>query len=329
MKPIIFIAMLLAGCASVTSNYQISLPIVAKSSSIYSVEIAPYSAEQMEPYIKDIGASMVRYNGAWWGADQTWVDHQIKALVDTGIPPVIILIGPVPVEAREYSWVECGHIKPEYYDDFAEYAVDVALRHRKVKYFEVWNEPDAPYTSVSDGPFGCWGDPDDEWYGGREYGALLGRVYDALHKARPDIKVVFGGLMLDRPASKRGLFLEGAILGGAKFDVMAFHRYNVYGRETDMAGYDERLAFVRSVLGHYNLYKSVWVNETALLCDDITAVCDQEYEAEKAVFVTELYAWAAENDVERVFWYQLNAHGWRHSGLIGTPAYEVYKSLAR
>ncbi len=87
--------------------------------------------------------------------------------------------------------------------------------------------------------FGCWGNPNDPYYGGGYYAELLKRAYPAAKAANPQAIVMNGGLLLDcdpryPPPGKDCLpaqFLEGMLRnqGAAYFDILAFHGYPYYG----------------------------------------------------------------------------------------------------
>ena len=58
-----------------------------------------------------------------------------------------------------------------YFDDFGEFLAAAVNRYSgppyNVRHFEIWNEPDIdPDLVPGDSLFGCWGDSDDDLYGG-------------------------------------------------------------------------------------------------------------------------------------------------------------------
>ncbi len=116
-----------------------------------------------------------------------------------------------------------------------------------IKFWEIWNEPDAPLVqgqTEADGYSGCWGDPSDTtYYGGAYYSQMLDQVYDAIKAADPDAFVMVGGLMMscgpngncstnDKNILK---FVDGILAErpnskglGRNFDIMTFHAYDYY-----------------------------------------------------------------------------------------------------
>jgi hypothetical protein len=206
--------------------------------------------------------------------------------------------------------------------------------------------------------WGCWGDGGDAWYGGEHYGRMLNAVAPAIRAADPAAKIVFGGLLLDRPNSSAALigkperFLEGALRAGAgaSFDILAFHAYAGYaGYSTDTDLLTEgiwpgelgrlrgKAAFVRSVMTRYGVNKPLWANEVGLICFyciDAGAEPPPGFLKTQADMLPRLYARAMSVDVQQVAWYMLEDSNWLLSSLMGRndvprPAYDTYQELIR
>ena len=113
-----------------------------------------------------------------------------------------------------------------------------------IKYWEIGNEPDIDYR-LPDDPnsiYGCWGDQDDNYYGGGYYAEALSHIYPAIKTADPNSKVLIGGLLLDcnpdnPPPNSNclpGRFFEGILDhnsagdGANYFDIVSFHAYPYY-----------------------------------------------------------------------------------------------------
>jgi len=149
----------------------------------------------------------------WEGYDSLFAN-----LANYGFTPVVTI-------SSNPSWAATkplGPIDKAPLSEFAEFVAAVVERYKStVKYWEFYNEPDAP---------------DDCWYGqGAEYAEMLKAVYPAVHRADPEGKVVFGGLAYDWWAGCEDCFdlhfLDDVIAngGGAYFDVMNYHYYNRLG----------------------------------------------------------------------------------------------------
>ncbi len=207
----------------------------------------------------------------------------------------------------------CAAIRDEHHAAFANFMRAVVARYSQapyfVRYWELGNEPDVDPSLVgTDFPFGCWGDKNDEYYGGERYGRMLRVVTPAIRAADPGAKVVFGGLLLARPDNRRGQtdgqpfnFFEGALRAGAGpyFDILAFHTYPTYFEETgvDSTKIDfdihprtfggdwvsrggatiGKVVFLREVMQRYGIDKPISLNETGLRCQEqytISRSCD-------------------------------------------------------
>ncbi len=54
-----------------------------------------------------------------------------------------------------------------------------------VKVWEIWNEPDVAHQLVGlDSQFGCWGDQDDDYYGGGYYGDAKSSIRASKRRTR-------------------------------------------------------------------------------------------------------------------------------------------------
>jgi hypothetical protein len=170
-----------------------------------------------------------------------------------------------------------------------------------VKYWEVWNEEDAPFIA-GDNIFGCWGDKTDTYDGGGYYADMLKAAYPKMKAADPQAQVMVGGLLLDcDPRAGAGcsqsggspvppMFLEGILKngGGPYFDGISFHGYDFYdwvdwsgtlGRYGN-GGWQStwnstgpvtlaKAEFIKSILGKYSVTGKFLMNtEVALVCGD-------------------------------------------------------------
>ncbi|MEA2575831.1 MAG: polysaccharide biosynthesis protein PslG, partial [Chloroflexia bacterium] len=146
--------------------------------------------------------------------------------------------------------------------DYADFARAVAARYKgKVKYFQVWNEPNLE---------GEWGGYaiDPEWYT-----RLLKAAYVAIKEANPDAVVISAALAPTTENSLRNLndvlFLEGMYQAGAKpyFDIFSTMLYGL-GQPPDERRVDlKRLSFSRPILLHEVMErhadgnKAIWISE--------------------------------------------------------------------
>ena len=258
---------------------------------------------------------------------------------------VILVIQRAPSWARKYDKA-CGPIKSSELDSFANFVYEVVKRYSvppyNVRYFQIWNEQDAP-TWVSDSiGIGCWGEQTysgDPYYGGEYFGEMLKKVYPKVKQANPGAQVVTGALLLDCDPRGVGLgycpasnpndpyhrskwnFTEGMIKNGAAFDILAFNGYAYY--ELNKTGVwkektrdkwsahggavDGKLDYLRSLMNKYGINKPIMLTEAGIfymnsLYDEPTTLA---YEEEKANYLTYVYANTWAQGLQATIWYSL------------------------
>lgn len=330
--------------------------------------------------IKQAGASLVRYNALLWSqvepteGERDWealsnLDAGLASASDSGID-VILIVRSTPSWAQKVEGYSCGAIKAAKFQSFAEFMRDVVARYSappfNVRYWELGNEPDIQPSLVGQGSvFGCWGDENDEYYGGGYYGEMLKSVYPAIKAADPEAQVLLGGLLLDCDPThppegrdcKSARFLEGILRsgGGDYFDIVGFHGYpqyypseaspnGLYGDE-HFPSWDYRggvvlgkADFVREVLARYNLQKLLMHTEGSLICsernpEDCNPPSEAFFEAQ-ADYVVWMYIrdWAA--GLNGAIWFLFEGPGWRYGSMLDEsqqpkPAYRAFQFLSQ
>jgi len=195
------------------------------------------------------------------------------------------------------AWASSGRQWNNPPDDnqlFVNYATRVIGRYRdKIKYWEVWNEPDSPiYWTPQDGL--------------KSYCALLKEVYPAAKKIDPDCKILNGGLA-NGISSVNRLYDNGA---KDYFDVLNIHIFESPlhdGAITRVAAYVRaaRKIMQRKGDGH----KKIWVTEIG--CPGVKSgvkannwwLGENPDEEKQAEWLGEVYgALLEEEAVEKVFW---------------------------
>jgi hypothetical protein len=257
----------------------------------------------------------------------------------------------------------CGAIKPEEYATFASFVHDVVARYSQppynVKYFEIGNEPDAFPGAEPDQVFGCWGDTNDaQFYGGKAYGEMLKVVYPEAKTASSQAQILIGGILLGAPPSDTdasGKFLTGVLEAGAgnSFDIMNFHGYDydyssitgqgTFGNDKWKSGWDAngsfidgpvmnaKLKYLKGLMGQYNIAdKPIISTETALI--SLAGKTGANFEATKAAYVAESFAYTMANGLLGNIWYDTMGlwagknNGLLNSDLTPLPAYNAYKT---
>ncbi len=364
---------------SVSSPHSIYLPLVLKNfpppPSVFGVEINRGQVAATISQAADAGAYWVRYNGILWHEVEAvqgtfnWdaldgVASEIKMIRANGMEPMVVIRG-TPTWAQKIPGYYCGPIKDEYLDEFASFVQQVVDRFKaapyQVKYWEIGNEPDVhPEAVEPNSPYGCWGNLNDEYYGGGDYATMLRYVYPAIKQADPTAQVIFGGLLLvcDPAISpddcKAAKFLEGALRNGGApyFDILAYHSYPYWFQGPPNYEWDlhqwlwnhrrgvflGKLDYLREILTSYNVQKPIMMNEGGMMCgwdggSDYQRCLDGTLYNVQSNYVVRLYARAWSNNVIGAVWYTLNGPGWRAAGLLDNnqqprPAYNAFKFLA-
>lgn len=137
-------------------------------------------------------------------------DEMVDQMTARGINIIGVLNGPTP------GWATLGNPANDFYppnpQQFAEFAGAVVARYKdRVRYWEVWNEPDnARYWKPAPNA--------------AAYATLLKAVYPAIKAADPRAQVLAAGLVSPEPATS---FLQTLADNGAwgAFDIISIHPY--------------------------------------------------------------------------------------------------------
>ena len=263
---------------------------------------------------------------------------------------VIATIQFTPLWAQKTGGCYCGPIKQDALDEFAQFLQALVSRYSaspyNVRYWELGNEPDVDPSQVpANSVFGCWGDREDEYFGGRYYAEMLKAAYPAIKAVAPQAQVLLGGLLLDRPSGGSDThprFFEGILEGGGGpyFDIVSFHAYSYYGGSLGQMGsgkwpgavtaVPEKVAFLRGVLEQYGYGNKALMNtESALLCGEDTTDCLET----QAMYIPRAYADALAVGLQGQVYFAMINEGWRHTGLLLSdltpkPVYNAYDAAS-
>lgn len=352
----------------------IFLPYLEKSwgKSIFGIELHSISDRGGLNQMKDAGTFWIRRNGLLWSDVETipgnrdWQNPRVLALEEQLINAnqagmeVVLIVRSTPDWARQDPDLACGRIKVEDIPDFASFVGEAVERYSKppynVRYWQIWNEPDAPFAK-SDDPYGCWGNPNEPYFGAGYYTEVLKQVYPAIKQANPKAQVVVGGLLLpcdpvQNPTDcKQSTYLEGILMNGGKdfFDAVSFHAYDAYTGDGNFENppwnsfwnttgpvVAAKGSYLRGVLNQHGAEdKMLFNSEGAIICGpfmpdpEFDEICmSEDFENTKAYYVTKIYASAIATGLDANIWYSVT--GWRYSGLLKSnleplPAFYAYE----
>jgi hypothetical protein len=222
-------------------------------------------------------------------------------------------------------------------EKYVRYARAV-VRHYKdrVKYWEVWNEPDHK---------DYW-QPQDHM---KAYTALLQETYAAIKAEDPTARVLLGGLTNSAPFALRQVYKNG---GRGSFDIMNIHPFvnPIHGKTVNAKAIKGVYGVYASVLKVMKEFgdggKPIWITEVG--CPGIIATDAPSgwwagatpLEDQQAAWVTVVYQQALTwPGVQKVFWafFRDTAHFWNDVDRFGLlrrdftpkPAYAAYQAIAK
>jgi hypothetical protein len=342
------------------------------------IHIDDHTAPEQLAYFISSGASLSRFDRFYWDliepvpqtpAIYDWSSVDEASLINVseiGIDFIGIILF-APPYAQKYPGSVCGPIAEDQLERFGQFLYTLVSRYSQppynIKYWEIGNEPDIDYAFVNRYGFGCWGDPNDTYYGGGYYAYMLKHAYPMIKAADPQAQVLIGGLLLDcdprnpvetSPGSgilkncSSSLFLEGILEngGGEFFDGISFHAYDYYSFEegkysnqnwlsasdTNGSVAIHKARYLRERLAAHGLDSKYIMNtESALICgsDGKDPGCQAgEFARTKAAYTVHTNTIAFQLGLRANIWYSLM--GWRASELLDTgytplPAYEAYR----
>ncbi len=168
--------------------------------------------------LRQTGARWVRINVAWSTVqpsqpppvtyDWSTYDPVMDTTAALGLEPILTLFS-TPTWASLNGDPNCAaksEPAPAHLSDFAAFCTAIGQHYLgKVRYYQIWNEPNGAGNFIVTS--GCAG-PDDPAKAVRDYCQLLKIGADALHNVDPNIKVLMGGMGYGLPNPRPTFFAD-------------------------------------------------------------------------------------------------------------------------
>jgi len=263
----------------------------------------PLSWKAIEP----TNTTPENYN--WSGLDLSVTNatqEDIELVLTMGGQPswaAVYQMGPVTNTADLVEFV--GALMERYDGD----GVNDAAGSPRVRYFELYNEPDNTNTAYAAmGGWGYWG------HNGDGYAALLQALYPAVKAANSQANLVFGGLALDWYEEQGGPFdsqflddVLAACQGQDCFDVMNFHYYPPFRSGWEPYGTDiiGKANYVRQKLAAYGFA------DVPLFCTEVSWASGADWGSDElqSRYVVKGYVRGIAAGLESIVWFEIYDRG--------------------
>lgn len=192
-----------------------------------------FDPEKAYDKVAALGVKWIRLQSGWMRTEKekgvydfAWLDDIVDNLRRRGLVPWICLSYGNPLYSKHaaqfFGAAGCPPIDTEEERAAWERYVTAVVTHYKgrVGYYEIWNEPDQPYSWKHEGHIheGALGDPD-----GTQYGEFAIRTAKAIKAADSDAGIIGFGL---GSCKKISFFFDAMNTGVAKYlDAITYHTY--------------------------------------------------------------------------------------------------------
>ncbi|MDH7480923.1 MAG: glycosyl hydrolase [Armatimonadota bacterium] len=273
--------------------------------------------------IEDAGIKWVRCGAGCsaldWGAinkapgvfEWSNADSEIRDICDRLKADILVILGYTP------EWASSGPNKepsypPRNLSDWSNFVGRIVSRYKnRIKYWEVWNEPDIGF-----------------WQGTVEqYADLVKSAYVAAKRADPDCKIVLGGTAGVNLPFIEQIYEQGV---GQYFDILAVHPYQ-WGDIFDDRWFNSQLRDLRQLMQKWgDGHKEIWLTELGWSTGDksITEEVQARLLAQAMITAYTL----TDVNVTKYFWFCVKDWGGPGYGLIRPdgsrkPAFNAYRTV--
>ncbi|MCL6588666.1 MAG: endo-1,4-beta-xylanase [Firmicutes bacterium] len=273
--------------------------------------------------IEDAGIKWVRCGAGCsaldWGAinkapgvfEWSNADSEVRDTCDRLKADILVVLGYTP------EWASSGPNKepsypPKNLSDWSNFVGRIVSRYKnRIKYWEVWNEPDIGF-----------------WQGTIEqYADLVKSAYIAAKRADPDCKIVLGGTAgVNLPFIER-IYEQGV---GQYFDILAVHPYQ-WDDIFDDRWFISQLRDLRQLMQKWgDSHKEIWLTELGWSTGDkgITEEVQARLLAQAMIAASTL----TDVSVTKYFWFCVKDWGGPGYGIMRPdgshkPAFNAYKTV--
>ncbi|MEI6043094.1 MAG: glycosyl hydrolase, partial [Chloroflexota bacterium] len=273
--------------------------------------------------LPNMGASIVRIDLKWawiepfgpgsnnWNPDPIdRLNTFLNAMSGNNIE-IVATVDSTPCWASTLPKKDCNpntiNYPPANLQDYTNFLSELVKRYKtKIKYWEIWNEPNLP---------DFWATPDPEGYT-----ALLKAAYSAVKAADPSAIVIGGALAPRNDPIDTLTYLDRMYSAGAKgyFDKLSYHPYTDgntptwYDKLWPMMSYSSSVPAIRQHMQNFNDSVPIWLTEIGWTtvppsqCSDCWTPVLPKTEDEQAAYMVEAINIAKTwNYVETFIWYKL------------------------
>lgn len=224
-----------------------------------------------------------------------WLENNARTIAPYGRS--IIGTKTCPEWAR--LWVDRWGSPPreDCYDNFAAFLINVAKKCSPIA-IEAWTEPDVPTEIPNETQYwyGAWvGVNETHYQAGVRYGNMLSKIYPIIKKELPNLIVIAGSLIGEQSSFE---FLQGAVDGGLKADIVSTHKYIYAWASPDYHAVFDLIDNLRKIT---NI--EIWVTETGLAGN-----CELPHQEQKAEYIRYLVANQKAEKVGYIGWYSMGNH---------------------